>query len=77
VTLKTPFYDSTSWHDTEYSVGQAIALGRFSGIRTVWLVEYATPSHADTYGVKQLESLGFTEKTRIHDYRSALIELSR
>jgi mannosyltransferase len=77
VTLRTPYYAGTSWHDTQYSIPDAASLGRFSGVNTVWLIEYATPAHTDTYGVADLEKVGFHWVESIRDYRSVVLEFTR
>lgn len=77
VTLHTPFAEYTSWHDSAYSVAETNSLGRFAGVDTVWLIEYATPSHTDNYGLSELKALGFGEKARIRDFRSVIVELAR
>jgi mannosyltransferase len=77
VTLRTPYYAGTSWHDTAYSIAAADALGRFDGVRTVWMVEYATSAHTDDYGIAELERLGFRQGRTIREHRSAIIGLVR
>lgn len=77
VLLETPYTRNTSWADTMYSVPQAVALGRFAGVRRVWLVEYATPTHADTWGLAELRALDFATVAHYRTFRSAIIELSR
>jgi mannosyltransferase len=60
ITLKTPYPQAVSWHDEAYSVPDAAAHGRFTGVDRVWLIEYAAaPGHVDTYGVAALRGLGF------------------
>ena len=77
VALRTPYYAGTSWHDTAFSIPDAASIGRFDGVRTVWMVEYATPAHTDDYGIADLERLGFHEVRTIDEHRSAVIELVR
>jgi mannosyltransferase len=77
VTLKTPFYDSITWHDDEYPITEAASLGRFGGVRTVWMVEYAIGSHVDSDGIAELKSLGYHEGTSIRNYRSEVIRFTR
>lgn len=76
-TLKTPFTSSPTWYDQVFSVAEAQALGRFDGISTVWLVEYATPGHTDRYGISTLQAAGFSERATIRTHRSAILEFSR
>jgi mannosyltransferase len=58
-------------------VPQALSDGRFDGISRVWLVEYALPTHIDTYGLASLEQAGFTVDASYRTHRSDTIELSR
>jgi mannosyltransferase len=76
-TLRTPFAESASWRDVSYTVKQAFALGRFDGVQRVWLVEYATRSRVDSFGISDLESRGFSIAKRYRDYRSEVILLTR
>ena len=77
VTLKTPFYDNTTWHDDAYSIADAASLGRFDGVQRVWMVEYAIGSKVDTDGIAELEALGFSKQATVRNYRSAIIEFTR
>ncbi len=77
VALRTPYYRSLTWHDSVYSIPDAASLGRFRGVSTVWLVEYATPGHVDDYGVADLQKLGFAQVRSIRDHRSAVLEFTR
>ncbi len=77
ITLKTPFFASTTWHDDAYTISEAASLGRFEGVQTVWMVEYAIGARVDTDGISELESLGFEERSTVKNYRSAIIEFVR
>ena len=77
VTLRQPYWQSASWHDTAYSVAQAADLGRFSTVTQVWLVEYAIGSSVDRYGVADLRSIGFVEGRSFATHRSRIIEFTR
>jgi mannosyltransferase len=77
VTLKTPFYDNTTWHDNAYTIAEAARLGRFDGVHRVWMIEYAIGSKVDTDGIGDLTMLGFREGATVKDYRSAIIEFTR
>lgn len=77
VTLKTPYFDTGSWYDSDYSITDANALGRLDDVRTVWLVDYSTPTHTDTEGVAELRALGFTQAFTIDNHRSVLREFTR
>ena len=74
VALDLPFAQAPSWHDTIYSVSQAGALGRFDGLRRVWLIEYAaSPRTVDSYGIADLADLGFhPTTTRIATHRAVI-----
>jgi mannosyltransferase len=76
-TLKTPFTQSLTWYDQVYSLPQAEARGGLDGISTMWLVEYATPTRVDSYGVSTLIAAGFHEVNRLHTHRSAILEFVR
>ncbi len=68
VALETPFTENRTWYDSDYTIDQAYDLGRFDGVSRVWLVEYATRAHVDTYGVDDLEDHGY-HKTSVR-YRT-------
>jgi mannosyltransferase len=55
-------------------VSQAGALGRFDGLRRVWLIEYAaSPRTVDSYGIADLADLGFhPTTTRIATHRAVI-----
>jgi len=76
-TLKTPFTSSPTWYDQVYTLAEAASLGRLDGISTLWLVEYATPGHTDSYGVASLESFGFHKVATLRTHRSAILEFTR
>lgn len=77
VTLKTPYYSGDSWYDSDYSIATASQLGRFSGVNSVWLIDYATPTHTDTAGVADLRGLGFSQTFTIHTHRSLIRHFTR
>lgn len=76
-TLKTPFTQSRTWYDQVYTLPQAKARGRLAGITTMWLVEYATPEHVDSYGVITMIAAGFHEVSRRATHRSVILEFER
>ncbi len=77
VTLDVPYAANNGWADRAYSVGHAAALGRFDGIRRVWLIEYAN-GKPDKYGTGDLERLGFEERGAvIHTHRGLIVEFTR
>jgi mannosyltransferase len=75
--LKTPFTENSTWHDATYTLAKAEALGRLDGVTRVWLVEYAVNGHADKSGIATLTAAGFTQRGRIDNYRSAILEFER
>jgi len=78
VTLHVPYDRNTWWADRAYSVDQAAKRGRFDGVERVWLIEVDVEGVEDTWGLGELESLGFAETgRRIETHRSAIIELTR
>jgi mannosyltransferase len=70
VTLRSPYPDNPTWHDTTYSVSAAASLGRFHGVSRVWLIEYALPGHADDWGVEALKRLGYHLTAHYEEHRS-------
>lgn len=79
VTLEVPYTRATSWHDVAYSVHAAAQRGRFAGVTRVWLIEYASaPGRADTFGLADLEALGFrASSTRIATHRGLITLFTR
>lgn len=77
VTLRTPYSQSSTWYDRSFSIEEAAALGRLDKVHHLWLVEYATPTHTDTYGVAALESLGFSKSAQFATHRSVIYEFTR
>ncbi|MCU1525015.1 MAG: hypothetical protein JWO18_1909 [Microbacteriaceae bacterium] len=74
VALNVPFTRNTTWHDSAYNIATAASLGRLDGVHRIWLVEYATPQHVDTYDVAQLRDLGFVVSAKYTTYRSVIYE---
>lgn len=78
VTLEVPYDRNDGWADRAYSVRQAAALGRFDGIRRVWLLEDDIDGALDHYGLAELQTLGFEPTAlRIDTHRTMIIELER
>jgi mannosyltransferase len=77
VALKTPYQRNDTWYDSAYSVDHALALGRFDGIDTVWVIELKVGAATDTYGLAVLESAGFTTRRTIPGHLSVIYELRR
>lgn len=77
VTLHVPFTRNTSWSDTAYTVAQSIDRGRFDGVQTVWLIEYAEGGHVDSSGLAALLAHGFTLTGHFRQHMSVIYELRR
>jgi mannosyltransferase len=77
VTLKTPYWEASTWHDRALTVPQALAAGRFTGHSTVWLIEYAYPGHVDSSGLAELQAAGYSVAKSYRTHRSEIIELTR
>lgn len=76
VSLKTPWYDTTSWHDAVYPSSAVPA--RIGSLATVWLVEYRLPgTEADTYDRAVLASLGFVVVAEYPEHTSVVLKLTR
>jgi mannosyltransferase len=76
VALKTPWYDTTNWHDAVYP-SSAIA-ARIGSIKTVWLVEYRLPGTKNgTYDRSMLWSLGFVVVAEYPQHSSVVLKLTR
>jgi mannosyltransferase len=75
--LDSPYEDNNTWHDTTYSIAHAAALGRFDGVRRVWLVDYAIGHPVDQWGRSDLEPLGFHEVSQYRNHRSEVALLTR
>lgn len=76
-TLRTPFWRSDTWHDETVPVATAAARGRFDGVDRVWVVEYATATTADRYGIADLQRLGYRRGAELRTHRSRIIEFAR
>ena len=77
VTLQTPYWQASTWHDRALTVTQALAAGRFTGHSTVWLIEYAYPGHVDSSGLAELQAAGYSVSTSYRTHRSEIIELTK
>jgi mannosyltransferase len=76
VTLQTSYLDGLTLRDYAYTVQSAARSGRFDGVERVWMVEYASsPGHADTYGVRDLEAIGYHPTSTAIATHRALITL--
>lgn len=76
VLLETPYTESATWHATTYDIPEAAARGRFEGVTRVWLVEYESDAPG-TWGVADLEALGFRVAEHIDLHRSDVYLLTR
>jgi mannosyltransferase len=72
VTVKTPYADGRSWHDTAYTVPEAAELGRFDDVERVWLVEYARNGEVNRTGEASLQALGFRRVHEIDEHSSVI-----
>ena len=77
VLLNTPYAESATWHATTYAIPEAAAFGRFEGVTRVWLVEYESGDAPDTWGVADLEALGFRVADHVDLHRSDVYLLTR
>jgi mannosyltransferase len=79
VTLQASYLDQPTLRDDAYTVQSAARLGRFDGVDRVWLIEYASSQgHADTYGVRDLEAIGYRPtSTSIATHRGLIILYER
>ncbi|MHC5795813.1 glycosyltransferase family 39 protein [Lacisediminihabitans sp. FW035] len=76
VALKSPWYDTTSWHDSVYPSSALPA--RIGSLSTVWLVEYRLPgTEADSYDRAVLASLGFIVVAEFPEHTSVVLKLTR
>ena len=77
-TLRTPYTHNIGWADRVWTVRQAAELGRFDGVKTVWLIENDVDGDLHSYGLADLEALGFEKTGRsVPTHRTMLIELTR
>ncbi|WP_158251539.1 glycosyltransferase family 39 protein [Cryobacterium sp. M91] len=77
VTLRTPYWQNSTWYDRTYSLDEAAARGRLNGVRRLWLVEYASATSTGTYGIGALESRGFVKSAEFTTHRSVIYEFTR
>ncbi|WP_158614169.1 glycosyltransferase family 39 protein [Frondihabitans sp. PhB188] len=73
VTLETPYADTNSWHDSVYTVDEALRHDRFDGVTTVWLVEYGD----DDYGLKSLQDAGYAIASTHTAHNATILELTK
>lgn len=76
-TLKTPYWQNSTWYDDTYALDEALALGRLDGVSRVWLIEYAISGVADTYGIDALKGAGFELVSTTGTHRSSILEFVR
>ncbi|MEO6941710.1 MAG: glycosyltransferase family 39 protein [Terrimesophilobacter sp.] len=77
VTIKTPFPRSDTWYDRTYSIGVALARGRFDNVTVVWLIEYVPLGQVDTYGLAPLHAAGFQIVSQQAEHSSVIYKLVR
>lgn len=77
-TLRTVYTHNIGWADKVWTVPQAAERGRFDGVTRVWLIENDVDGRLHSYGLADLEALGFQKTGRtVPTHRSMLIELTR
>lgn len=74
VTLNVSYQQAPTWHDEALTVPNAISAGRLAGYSTIWLIEYATPSHVDSYGQADLEAAGYSVVASYRMHRSEIFQ---
>jgi mannosyltransferase len=72
VSLAKPYYDVANWADSTLPIADVIAQGRLDGVSRVWVVEYASGSHVDTYGIADLEATGFVRVGSVREHSSEI-----
>jgi mannosyltransferase len=75
--LKTPFQKSYTWYDQTYGIPRASGMGRFDGVDRVWVVELKFAGVEDTWGLEQLQSLGYHETRRVDGAGSVILLYER
>jgi len=75
--LAAPFWRTTTWYDATIPIHDAVAENRFAGITRIWVVEYATATHVDHYGLAELEGIGFRPGRELAEPTSRIVELTR
>ncbi len=75
--LKTPFPKSYTWYDQTYSIPHAADLGRFDGVNRVWVVELRFDGVEDTWGLRDLNALGYHQSQRHTGFGSAILLYER
>lgn len=77
-TLRTVYTSNIGWADRVWTIPQAAERGRFDGVTRVWLVENDVDGRLHSYGLADLEALGFHKTGRtVPTHRSMFIELTR
>jgi mannosyltransferase len=76
VSLSKPYYDVANWADATLPIATVIQRGRLADVSRVWVVEYADATSIDSYGVKELEGIGFIRvgSVRLHSSEIYLYE---
>ncbi|RKR74271.1 mannosyltransferase [Frondihabitans australicus] len=77
VTLRVPYAENSTWYDATYTVPEALALGRFAGVTTVWLVEYSSGGTTDTSGLADLERAGYRVRETYRTHSSEILRLEK
>ncbi|WP_185200971.1 glycosyltransferase family 39 protein [Glaciihabitans sp. INWT7] len=80
VALKTPWYDTSNWHDAVVPTTTVASRldSLYRSTKTVWLVEYRLPgAEADTYDRSMLAAQGFVVVAEYPQHTSVVLELTR
>jgi len=72
VSLAKPYYDVAKWSDATLPIAEVIDRGRLDGVSRVWVVEYASGSHVDTYALDELEAIGFVRVGAVREHSSEI-----
>lgn len=75
--LRTHYPDSYTWYDQTYGIPRAAGMGRFDGFDRVWVVELKSGGVEDTWGLDELQSLGYHETRRVDGAGSVILLYER
>ena len=76
MSLSKPYYDVANWADATLPIARVIQRGRLADVSRVWVVEYADTTSVDSYGVNEIEGIGFIRvgSVRLHSSEIYLYE---
>ncbi|MBS1698362.1 MAG: glycosyltransferase family 39 protein [Actinobacteria bacterium] len=75
--LKTPYQKSYTWYDQTYGIPRAAGMGRFDGVDRVWVVELRFDGVADSWGLSDLQALGYHQTERHVGFGSVILLYER